>query len=109
MPCKFGKKTPELRNSSAWLCMYKVPLSVVAEVRAVDYRKMEINECLCTKDMCLCYEEGEHSTQQDEYVIILEKLLKERDRLLESIPECPVHGKQCVPHALDWVVEQLKE
>lgn len=30
-------------------------------------------------------------------------LLKERDRLLDAVPECPVHGKGCVPHAIEWV------
>lgn len=36
-------------------------------------------------------------------------LLAERDRLLATIPECPVHGNQCVPHAIAWVKERLTE
>jgi len=31
-----------------------------------------------------------------------ERLLHERQRLLDSIPECDVHGS-CVPHAIEWV------
>lgn len=31
-----------------------------------------------------------------------DKLLADRNRLLEAIPECPVHGA-CVPHALEWI------
>lgn len=31
-----------------------------------------------------------------------EWLLEERQKILDAIPECEVHGK-CVPHALDWV------
>ncbi|QGW28457.1 hypothetical protein [Phnomibacter ginsenosidimutans] len=33
---------------------------------------------------------------------VTEKLLEERQKLLDAIPECPVHGK-CVPHALEWI------
>ena len=57
MPCKWGMKPKDLRNSSAWLCMYKIPLSITAEVNQVNYNKMEINECLCLPAMCRCYEE----------------------------------------------------
>lgn len=34
---------------------------------------------------------------------VTDELLVERDRLLKTIPECPVHGNQCIPHALEWV------
>lgn len=30
------------------------------------------------------------------------KIIAERDRLLNAIPECAAHG-QCVPHAIQWV------
>lgn len=36
---------------------------------------------------------------------VTDQLLAERDRLLEAIPPCPIHGK-CVPHAIEWVEEQ---
>jgi hypothetical protein len=39
----------------------------------------------------------------DEYVNTLEKLLQARQRLLDEIPPCPVHGKDCIPHAIEWV------
>lgn len=42
----------------------------------------------------------------DELVGILnvnESLLAERQRVLDAIPECPVHGANCVPHAIEWV------
>ena len=32
-----------------------------------------------------------------------DKLLASRTELLEAIPECPTHGSQCIPNALDWV------
>lgn len=35
------------------------------------------------------------------------KLLLSRDNLLKSIPECPEHGDQCIPHAMEWV-EKMK-
>lgn len=34
---------------------------------------------------------------------ITDALLTERNRVLDAIPPCPVHGMQCVPHALEWV------
>ena len=43
----------------------------------------------------------------EEYVDVLEKLLQERERLLAEIPPCPVHGADCVPHAIDWVKSHL--
>lgn len=36
---------------------------------------------------------------------VTEKLLEERQKLLDAIPECPVHGK-CIPHALEWIAKQ---
>ena len=40
-------------------------------------------------------------------VAIDDKLLSEHSRLLEAIPPCPLHGSQCVPHAIDWVERRL--
>jgi methyl coenzyme M reductase subunit D len=33
---------------------------------------------------------------------VTDLLLNERQKLLDAIPECPVHGK-CIPHALEWI------
>ena len=30
-------------------------------------------------------------------------LLETRMALVDAIPECPEHGPQCVPHAIEWV------
>ncbi len=61
MPCKWGNKTDTLRNSSAWACMYKIPLSLVVRILSINYGLMQINECLCTPDKCRCYEEKDIS------------------------------------------------
>ena len=37
---------------------------------------------------------------------VTDKLLAERQRVLDAIPECPSHGK-CVPHAIEWI-EKMK-
>lgn len=43
------------------------------------------------------------------------KIIAERQRLLDAIPECPEHGCTCVPHAIEWVegaidkIKQLEE
>jgi hypothetical protein len=34
---------------------------------------------------------------------INDKLLAERERVLNEIPACPVHGNSCIPHALEWI------
>ena len=39
---------------------------------------------------------------------ITDLLLENRNRLLDAIPPCPIHGSQCIPHALDWI-EQAKK
>ena len=36
-----------------------------------------------------------------------DELLADRQRVLDAIPPCPVHG-QCVPHALQWI-ERMKK
>ena len=59
-------------------------------------------------------EEGEDRCEKceklKEELRVTEEILTERNRLLEAIPECSVHGKQCVPHAIQWVQAQvLKE
>lgn len=38
---------------------------------------------------------------------VMEKLLNERQRVLDAIPKCPTHGS-CVPHAIEWI-EEMKE
>ncbi len=38
---------------------------------------------------------------------VTEKLLNERQRVLDTIPGCPLHGP-CVPHALDWIKQSKK-
>ena len=36
-------------------------------------------------------------------------LLDRRNQVLDAIPECPAHGSQCVPHALEWIEEQVAQ
>lgn len=45
--------------------------------------------------------------EQKEYITVLEKLLEEREKVLNKIPPCPVHGGGCVPHALEWIERHL--
>lgn len=52
MECKWGFKPDELKNSTAWICTYPIPLSLVA---GVNYSKMQINECNCTPEKCRCF------------------------------------------------------
>jgi hypothetical protein len=35
---------------------------------------------------------------------VTDKLLNERQRVLDAIPECQIHGS-CVPHAIEWIEE----
>lgn len=46
----------------------------------------------------------------DEVIKLLnvnEKLLAERQRVLDLIPDCPKHGGNCVPHAIEWIKERV--
>jgi len=36
---------------------------------------------------------------------ITDERLASLEKLLDAIPECPIHGR-CVPHALDWIKAQ---
>ena len=47
--------------------------------------------------------------ERDQLKAVIEihnKIIAERNRLLDAIPACPVHG-QCVPHAIEWVEKAL--
>lgn len=37
---------------------------------------------------------------------VTEQLLAERQRVLDAVPECPLHGP-CVPHAVSWIEDQI--
>lgn len=41
-----------------------------------------------------------------EHIRATEKVLAERDRVLNMIPECPEHGPECTIHALEWVIQK---
>lgn len=43
-----------------------------------------------------------------EEIRVSDLLLAERQKLLDAIPECPDHGGNCIPHALEWI-ENIKE
>lgn len=45
----------------------------------------------------------------EEELKITDKLLNDRNKLLDLIPECPVHGKQCLPHMRRWILAQIDE
>ena len=39
----------------------------------------------------------------EEELTVTDKLLATRQEVLNEIPECPTHGNECMPHALDWI------
>jgi hypothetical protein len=45
----------------------------------------------------------EQITALKKELVVTEKLLDETNRVLMTIPECPAHGKMCIPHALKWI------
>lgn len=56
----------------------------------------------------ICWERERDALRQrmaelEREVEVDERLLDERNRVLDAIPECAAHGGQCVPHALDWI------
>jgi hypothetical protein len=39
----------------------------------------------------------------DSYVTMLNKMVDDRDAVINLIPECPAHGKGCLSHAEQWI------
>jgi len=52
---------------------------------------------------------AEDRDKYKEQLEVDEQLLRARDSVLNAIPECPAHGPQCVPHALEWVANVQTE
>jgi hypothetical protein len=46
------------------------------------------------------------SISKSAYIAILEKLLDSYEHLIKLIPECPLHGDTCIPHATEWISEK---
>jgi predicted GNAT family acetyltransferase len=44
----------------------------------------------------------------EKQILILEKLLERRQKVLDTIPPCPKHGAGCIYHALEWIEEAKK-
>ena len=44
-----------------------------------------------------------------EYIRTTEAILEQRNRVMNTIPECEVHGHSCVPHAVEWILTHLTE
>lgn len=38
---------------------------------------------------------------------VSDHLLNERNKVLNAIPKCKVHGSQCIPNAIEWI-ERVK-
>lgn len=39
----------------------------------------------------------------EEELKVTNRLLEARDKLLQEIPPCPLHGNECIPHAREWI------
>ncbi len=74
-----------------WINDYAVA-KVIAELKnIIDTKKLprhNVNNC----------EDLKHELE------VTDKLLDERQKVLDAIPECRIHGK-CVPHAIEWIEE----
>lgn len=42
-----------------------------------------------------------------EEIEVTDKLLEARNRVISLIPACEAHGDQCLPHAKEWIEQQL--
>ena len=42
-------------------------------------------------------------------IIVADQLLATRNRVLDAIPECPIHGSQYAPHALEWIAGTIAQ
>lgn len=55
-----------------------------------------------TADQMRAYAAAAVAAMREE-LTVTDKLLADRQRVIDAIPECPDHGTNCVPHALEWV------
>lgn len=51
-------------------------------------------------------EQNKRIEELEAELVVSDRLLEDRQRLLSAIPACPAHGL-CVSHALEWI-EQVK-
>ena len=42
-----------------------------------------------------------------DYIRASEFILQARTKVLEAIPECPLHGQHCIPHAIEWIKDNI--
>lgn len=66
---------------------------------------LEAHAALQKLVLCL---ETENALLREE-VAIDDKIIAERQRVLEAIPPCELHGRHCVPHALEWIADRVAE
>ncbi|MCS6204004.1 hypothetical protein [Shewanella baltica] len=98
-------KRPEFKQSTVKNCTQVLVTGASANI--------EINENLCK--CCTCNyqwvrgKSGSHSCAEylKQELDITNSLLRERQKLLDAIPECEVHGK-CVPHAIEWIESMIQ-
>jgi hypothetical protein len=50
----------------------------------------------------------EENKQLKEEIEVDNAIIAERDRLMDEIPGCFIHGNRCVPHAINWVKDMVK-
>lgn len=68
-----------------------------------DYKKT-------AKEIISCFDTLiERCAELEKELKITDGLLTERQRVLDAIPECKAHGRNCVPNALEWIAKQLHE
>ncbi len=84
-------------------------LKLLAGKREDEIARLQEAQCLGTKGM----EDMLTTTRivlvrRDREIVLLNQLLDARNAVLDEIPECPKHGKQCMPHCKEWIKERRK-
>jgi hypothetical protein len=101
-----------------YVCGVKKCLKMKKEINSLLLRMQSGDDCIgdTSNKLMLLFHRNELPKYTDsivDYKIIQHELdvtnslLQERQRVLDAIPECKVHGA-CVPHAIDWINE-MKE
>lgn len=49
---------------------------------------------------------NEFTNQLQKELVVTEHLLNEQKRVIKEIPECKLHGWNCIPNAIEWIKEQ---
>jgi predicted nuclease with TOPRIM domain len=103
----------ELRKENAALTDENSHLSIQCDNQAAQIEALEEDNWPFEWTVATRERERRHTAEAERAELratldVTDKLLAERQRVLDAIPPCPQHG-ECVPHAIEWIADVQSE